>query len=87
MDNVVFGVKSGFLVVQNGSAFSQRSTQRVEARSRTLWNGGLFCRTGALEFALVHRESRLLLRFPLSFHFLQRLASLRVLALFFRQRL
>jgi hypothetical protein len=45
----------------------------------------LFGRTGALEFALMHGESLLLLRFPLSFHFLQRLASLRVLALFLRQ--
>ena len=86
MDIVVFEANSGFLVVQTFLCFPG-STQRVEARSRTLWSGGLFCRTGALESTLMRRESRLLLGFPLSFYLLQRLPSLRVLALFFRQRL
>jgi hypothetical protein len=43
--------------------------------------------TGAVEFALVSCESRMLLRLPLSFDLLQRLPSLRILALLFRQRL
>jgi hypothetical protein len=40
-----------------------------------------------LEFALVHRQSNVLLRFPLSFRLLQRFPSLRILALLFRLRL
>jgi hypothetical protein len=45
----------------------------------------LLCRTDALEFVLVRQQSRLLLRIPFSFHFLQRLPPLRVLTLLFRQ--
>ena len=64
-----------------------RVIQRIEARSCTLWSSSSssLCATRALEFALVHRESHLLLRFPLSFELLQRLPSLRILALFLRQ--